>query len=102
VLAICVNMALVTVLHAISITRLLQFKHPLFDYVKLASGALIMAAICKWLFTSVWVDLPEMIAFLLTIISGITCYLIMMIAIGMIGGRDLRRIVWIGKKLHRR
>jgi len=50
IIAICVNMALVTVLHYVSVARLLGFRGALGDFAKTAAGAVIMAAVCKFLY----------------------------------------------------
>lgn len=92
VLAICVNIALVTVLHSVSVARLLKTVLPPLDYVKVASGAIIMAAMCKFGYTAA-VAHGVLAGLAAACAAGGLCYMLTMAVTGMIDRHDVVRLL---------
>lgn len=94
--AICANIALVTVLHSVSVARLLKTLLPPLDYVKVASGAIIMAAMCKFGYTAA-VAHGVLIGLAAACAAGILCYAMTMAVTGMVDRHDVARLLRLRK-----
>jgi stage V sporulation protein B len=96
VIAICVNMALVTLLHWISVARLTGFRLNPLDFVKIGSAVVIMSGAAVWMWN--WQLLPQNSANLLSACSLSTLvYLLLLILMGLIDRHDVARIPIIGR-----
>lgn len=98
-LAINANIVLVTVLHWISVKRLLKFSMQAADFVKVSAGMGLSGAVA-WLIVERAVGISPIAAFLAAGISGLAVYVLAMAAFGMIRYEDLSRIPfkWFRKR----
>ncbi|CAM4131197.1 stage V sporulation protein B [Paenibacillus alkaliterrae] len=95
-IAINVNIVLVTLLHAISVLRFIGFHMKLFDFVKVGAAMVIMGAAAQ--FTMNQRPLPsEWINLILACAASVTVYLILMIMTKIIDRHDVIRIPLFGK-----
>jgi stage V sporulation protein B len=97
VLAICVNIVLVTVLHWRSADKLLGFRMRADDFLKVGFGAGIMTLTILAL--NRYAALPGFGGFVLTMLCAAVVYLFCMIKMKLIDADDLRRIPWIGRRI---
>jgi stage V sporulation protein B len=96
VIAIGVNMMLVTLLHWISVARLTGFRlHPL-DFVKVTAAMIVMSAAVLWLWNR---RLTEMDSLNLAAASAaaILVYVLLLVAMKLIDRHDAARIPIIGR-----
>lgn len=94
-IAINVNIVLVTVLHGISVLRFIGFRMKLFDFVKVGAAMVIMGAAAR--FTMSQQPLPsEWINLILACAASATVYLLLMIGMKIIDRHDLLRIPLFG------
>lgn len=96
VIAIGVNIVLVTLLHALSVARFVGFRMKLPDFVKVGGAMIIMGAACRLLMNrgtlpAEWLNLAA------ATLSGIVVYLLLMIAMGIIDRYDAARIPIFGR-----
>ncbi|ANE47195.1 membrane protein [Paenibacillus swuensis] len=98
VIAICVNVFLVTVLHGGSVMRLLNFRMKMTDFLKVGGGMAGMALTVACVTRQAWTDsLP--LQFTAAAVSGVFVYLLFMIWFGLIDRADLQRLLWMGRKI---
>ncbi|MGU3472988.1 stage V sporulation protein B [Paenibacillus sp. D51F] len=91
VIAIVVNIILVTALHGISIMRCAGYRMKLPDFIKVGSAMIIMGASCRWLMSRG--PLPaEWLNLIISCAAGAAVYLFLMGAMGIIDRHDLSRI----------
>jgi stage V sporulation protein B len=98
VMAINVNIMLVTVLHWHSVVKLLDFRMQLIDFAKVGLAMLISGWGSYLLMYTSWVD-SEAIRFAVSCIVGITLYLYCSLMFRLINRNDLMRVVLLGRKL---
>ncbi|WP_138752373.1 stage V sporulation protein B [Paenibacillus sinopodophylli] len=95
-IAINVNIVLVTVLHAISVLRFIGFHMKLLDFVKVGAAMVMMGAAAQY--TMNQQPLPaEWINLLLACAASAIIYLILMILMKIIDRHDMIRIPLFGK-----
>ncbi|MBD2870422.1 stage V sporulation protein B [Paenibacillus arenilitoris] len=95
-IAINVNIVLVTVLHAISVLRFIGFRMKWLDFVKVIVAMIIMGAAAR--FTMDYVPLPaEWINLMLACAAGVVVYLLLMILMKIIDRHDVVRIPLFGR-----
>lgn len=97
VMAICVNIMLVTLLHWNSIVRLLQFHMQLSDFAKVALSMGAAGVFSHLLMVTPWLD-SSMWRFLISCAGGMGLYLILAILLKLFDKNDLFRVFWLGKK----
>lgn len=97
-IAINVNIVLVTLLHGHSVARLLKFSMKLSDFFRVGVGMAVMAGACHLLMYEPWIDLP-IVRFLTACSFGIVLYLLCMIWMKLIDKHDITRVPWLGRKL---
>ncbi|MFB9327219.1 stage V sporulation protein B [Paenibacillus aurantiacus] len=95
-IAINVNIALVTLLHWFSVIRAVGFKMQLLDFVKVGAAMIIMGAASLWvmnrhLLPASWHNL------LLASFLGMLLYIGLMIKMGIVNKDDVARIPIVGK-----
>jgi stage V sporulation protein B len=97
VIAICVNIVLVTLLHWHSVGRLLGFRMRAGDFLKVGvgTGAMTLALLALDRYAPV----PGFGGFALTALGAAAVYLLSMVKLGLIDADDLRRIPWIGPRI---
>lgn len=102
VIAICVNSTVVTLLHARSVRNLLQFRFKLMDWVKTATGMVIMGAATLLVYEHTAILLPFWLRMILALVVGLIVYFIVMGMTRMIDFHDLSRMPIIGSWFQRR
>ncbi|MFD0674330.1 stage V sporulation protein B [Cohnella sp. GCM10027633] len=96
VIAIAVNMALVTLLHWISVARLTGFRmHPI-DFLKVTVAMIVTSAVALWIWNRHWanIDAVDMIA---ASIAAVIVYLLLLVALKLIDRHDAARVPVIGR-----
>lgn len=102
VIAICVNSTVVTLLHARSVRNLLQFRFKLMDWVKTATGMVIMGAVTLLVYEHTAILLPFWMRMILAPFAGLIVYFIVMGMTRMIDFHDLSRMPIIGSWFQQR
>ncbi|PYI53317.1 stage V sporulation protein B [Paenibacillus flagellatus] len=97
VVAINVNIALVTMLHWHSVSRLLRFRMQAGDYVKTGFAAAVMGACCYAVMNGGWHDMP-FVRFASACALGSLVYLLMIVWLKLVDASDVSRLPWIGKR----
>ncbi|MFD2612601.1 stage V sporulation protein B [Paenibacillus gansuensis] len=98
VIAICVNIFLVTVLHWGSVARLLRFSMKVTDFLKVAAGMGGMALTVLCVMLRPWEESPSL-QFVSASAAGVFVYLLFMVWLKLIDRSDLERIPWIGRRI---
>ncbi len=97
VIAIMVNIILVTILHGQSVIKLLNFKIKYIDFIKVGLAMTVMGLGAYYTLSEEWIS-SEFIRFICACILGGLIYLFMMIQLRLIDKHDLIRIPWFGTK----
>lgn len=92
VIAICINNAIVTLLHGFSVSRLLRFRVRLLDFWKTGAGMIIMAAAILYVYKHLAMFDQMWLQFIFAAGVGIILYLFLMTSIKMIDWDNLTRI----------
>ncbi len=100
-LAINANIILVTLLHWISVKKLLKFSMKLGDFVKVAAGMCGTALLCDFVYNRSPLIGSEFLQFVTASVCGLAAYLVMMIGLKMIDKQDLARIPGIRRWIKR-
>ncbi len=95
IIAINVNIVLVTVLHGISVMRYIGFRMKIADFVKVGVAMVIMGAAAKWIMTRTPMTL-EWIGLLSACIISVILYMLLMFWMRIVDRHDLARIPWVG------
>lgn len=95
VIAICVNIVLVTVLHGKSVKQLLQFRIRSIDLIKVGMSILVMTLSTVMLMQLISVE--KLFGFLLVGALALLVYFLMIIRLNLIDSHDLRRLPWISQ-----
>jgi stage V sporulation protein B len=98
VIAINVNIILVTLLHWNSVHHLLKFSMKKIEFVKVGSAMIIMGIACYYLIEEPWTS-SLFIRFLSACAVGSLLYLISIVWFKLINKQDLYRIPGIGNKM---
>ncbi|GKU75691.1 stage V sporulation protein B [Paenibacillus sp. L3-i20] len=94
-IAINVNVVLVTILHGISVMRFIGFRMNILDFLKVGAAMIIMGAAASWIMNQM--PLPkEWINLLLACAVGTIVYLLLMVLMRIIDRYDMARIPWLG------
>lgn len=95
-IAINVNIVLVTVLHAIAVLKFIGFRMKFLDFVKVGAAMVIMGASAR--FTMNQQPLPvEWINLILACAAGVIIYLLLMVIMNIIDRHDVKRIPLFGQ-----
>jgi stage V sporulation protein B len=100
VMAININIMLVTVLHWHSVVKLLQFRMQMTDFAKVGLAMLVSGWSCHLLMYTHWID-SEAIRFTTAGIAGVGLYLFCSVILRLIDRNDLMRVLLLGRKLIR-
>lgn len=107
IIAICINIVVVTLLHAVSVIRHLRLKMPWLDFIKVGSAMVIMAGCIQAVY--VRAPLPEgygLLRFIAGGMAGVMVYLLLLIIMGLIDRDDVTRLPllrqWLPTKPHRK
>lgn len=97
IIALIVNMIVVTILHGYSVSRILKFRMPFLDTIKVICVMIIMAGVGKFIFYDMVISSRLGIQLTASIgIAGIL-YLILSALMGLINFSDMKRIPFLGK-----
>jgi stage V sporulation protein B len=100
ILAININIALTTVLHWTSVTRLLGFYMKSSDFLKIGMAMLLTGG-CSYAVMHVqWAD-AMLLRFCASTVAGILVYVILILLLRLIVQEDLSRIIKLGRKILR-
>ncbi|CAM3321480.1 stage V sporulation protein B [Paenibacillus lupini] len=95
-IAINVNIVLVTVLHGFSVLRFIGFHMQFMDFVKVGAAMVIMGAVARWMMNSQPLTL-EWINLILACMISVVIYLLLMIWMKIIDRYDIARIPLFGQ-----
>ncbi|RIX50567.1 stage V sporulation protein B [Paenibacillus nanensis] len=95
VIAISINIVLVTVLHAIGVLRFIGFRMKLLDFMKVFAAMIIMGAAAQWVMKHSPAG-AEWMSLLLACAASVLIYLLLMIWMRIIDRHDVARIPWVG------
>jgi stage V sporulation protein B len=98
VMAININIVLVTALHWHSVVKLLQFRMQLIDFAKVGLAMGLSGWASYVIMYSSWLP-NEGFRFIVSCTSGIIIYLFCSVILGLINRDDLLRVLWLGKKI---
>lgn len=103
VIAIAINIVLVTLLHWQSVVRATGLRLPTADFVKVAGAAVGMGLICYVLMYKPLPLLPsdDLFRFLLAGAVGMAFYIVALFPLQLVDKHDVTRIPWLGRKLAR-
>jgi stage V sporulation protein B len=95
-IAININIVLVTVLHWISVMRFIGFRMHMLDFVKVGAAMVIMGAVSLWMMNrqalpAVWQNMS------LASLIGLVIYMFLMVRLRIIDRHDIARIPIVGK-----
>lgn len=91
VIAIIINIVIVTLLHSFSVKRLLKYSLPFADLFKVCAAMVIMAGAATLLYNELSFGSPAMLLITSSVLSGLV-YIILCAVMGMFDLHDLRRI----------
>lgn len=96
VIAIAVNMALVTLLHWISVARLTGFRMQPFDFLKITIAMVLMSAVALWIWNHQWIGIGviDMIA---ASAAAVAVYLLLLVMLKLIDRHDAARVPVVGR-----
>jgi len=100
VIAIGVNMVLVTLLHWISVARLTGFRMQSLDFLKITAAMTVMSGVALWIWNSSPLPLASLDMGLASVVATLV-YLLMLIAFKLVDRHDVARIPVIGKLFRR-
>ncbi|GLX69502.1 stage V sporulation protein B [Paenibacillus glycanilyticus] len=95
-IAINVNIVLVTILHGISVLRFIGFHMQVMDFVKVGAAMLIMGAAASWIMNTKPLTL-EWINLILACFISMIIYLVLMVIMKIIDRYDMARIPLLGQ-----
>ncbi|MBO9597024.1 MAG: stage V sporulation protein B [Cohnella sp.] len=96
VIAIAVNMALVTLLHWISVARLTGFRMNPLDFLRVTLAMIVMSAVALWIWNQHWLGIGAADMSIASAVA-IFVYLLLLIMLKLINRQDVARIPVIGK-----
>ncbi|OKP97630.1 stage V sporulation protein B [Paenibacillus sp. P46E] len=97
IIAIIANSILVTLLHGVSVVKLISLSLRLADPLKTFAAMIIMAAGMSYIYTSVPIASAEWVQFLIATGSGMALYFGICLLSGLISIHDLDRVPFIKK-----
>lgn len=95
-IAINVNIVLVTLLHGISVLKFIGFHMKLLDFIKVGTAMIIMGAAAQFMMTRQLLP-AEWINLLLACAASVVVYLLLMVATRIIDRHDIVRIPLFGR-----
>lgn len=97
IIASIVNMLIVTLLHGQAVIRLIHFRFPTLDVIKVTCGMIIMAAITTFLYQRIHWFKFEWLQAIAASTTAVLAYLALMVGMGLIDRHDMTRVPIIGK-----
>ena len=96
VIAIAVNMALVTLLHWISVARSTGFRMNPLDFLRVTLAMIVMSAVALWIWNQHWLHIGAADMGIASAVA-IVVYLLLLVMLRLIDRQDVARIPVIGK-----
>lgn len=96
VIAIGVNIVLVTLLHAFSVARFVGFRMKVMDFIKVGAAMLVMGAACRLVMNHSPLS-AEWLNLMTACLAGVVIYLLSVMMTGLVDRYDLLRIPVIGR-----
>ncbi len=100
ILAININIVLVTLLHYRSVVRKIRFRMRWGDFLSVALCSAVMVGAMLIIHSDLW-PAPGLVKLLAAILASLVIYLLCVYFSGIIDKHDLARIPWIGPRLRR-
>lgn len=94
-MAIMINILIVTLLHFQSVVQVLRIRIPWLDFVKVFAAMIIMGAAVQYLYTHPVFETKAWLNMLLSCTAGIVLYLILMVVVRLMDRDDLSRIPFL-------
>ncbi|PZE19453.1 stage V sporulation protein B [Paenibacillus xerothermodurans] len=98
IMAININIVLVTVLHWHSVVKLLHFRMQISDFAKVGLAMCVSGWASYLIMHNEWL-FNTFVRFVVSCGSGIVLYLCFCVLLGLIDRNDLLRIMWLGRKI---
>jgi stage V sporulation protein B len=98
VMAINLNIVIVTLLHWVSVSRSLKFTMQTADFLKTGMAMLLMALTCWLVITGSWTN-DGLVRFIGSLLAGAIVYLICIIRFKLVDRHDFHKLPWIGKQV---
>lgn len=98
IMAINMNIVIVTLLHWSSVARLLKFSMKQGDFFKVGASMLVMGILCLVIFRIHWTNYL-LLRFIMAIAASSLVYLWCVAQFKLIHKYELRRLPWFGKKM---
>ncbi|PZD94234.1 stage V sporulation protein B [Paenibacillus sambharensis] len=95
-IAINVNIVLVTLLHGIGVLRAVGFHMKLLDFIKVGSAMIIMGAVSRLTMSSAPLQ-AEWLNLLIACTAGAAVYLLLMVWMNIIDRHDMARVPYFGR-----
>ncbi|MDP5272768.1 stage V sporulation protein B [Chengkuizengella axinellae] len=96
IIAISINIILVTLLHLRSVMSYLNFYMEFMDFIKVGFGGIVMTIVIFIMMLQPWIH-SNLAKFLLSCILSVISYLMVIVWLKLIDRYDLVRIPWFGK-----
>jgi len=96
VIAIGVNMVLVTILHWISVARLTGFRMHPFDFLKVTTAMIVMSAVAMWIWNNKLLEQGGL-NLILSSFCATVVYILMLILLKLIDRHDAARVPIVGR-----
>lgn len=100
IIAIDLNIVLVTVLHYISVMRTIGFRYKMSDLLMVAVSCGVMTVVIMLFQSDLW-HAPPLLKFMAATAGGLIAYAIAVFTSGLVDKHDLIRIPWLGPRLRR-
>lgn len=99
VIALNLSITLVTLLHFASLVKGIGFTVDFFEFVKIGSAMLAMGYCGSYMANKLLSELPVSKSLLLCSAASTLLYVILLVALKLLGKQDVKRIPWIGEQL---
>ncbi|MNI19474.1 Stage V sporulation protein B [compost metagenome] len=98
ILAININIVLVTLLHWNSIVRLLKFRMQENEFLKVSLAILISGVCCYMVMNITWID-SSWVRFASSCLVGMALYLASIVALRLVNQEDIKRVIKLSKQI---
>ncbi|WP_223069204.1 stage V sporulation protein B [Paenibacillus caui] len=92
IIAIIVNIIIVTLLHGFTVSKALHYRFPLADVIKITCGMIIMAGCASYLYHEVRLSASAAMHFTISAAAAFLLYLVLSVVTGLIDRYDIQRV----------
>lgn len=96
-IAINIGMTLITLLHYFSVAKRIHIKLNWLNYIRILAAGTGMGVLCHYIYTQLVHNLSTATALLLTLLTAILLYTLLLLLLRAITKHDLARLPWVGK-----